>query len=73
VTAEQVAEDRDQQPEPQHEDKYRKDVGQKVGECEAAWEQHFNPPYLMTGAGTGVSLSETRRDTRTWSCSLNPS
>jgi hypothetical protein len=30
-SAKQVTEDRDQQPKPQHEDKYREHVGQKVG------------------------------------------
>src|SRR6516164_913983 len=48
VSAEQVAEDRDQQPEPQHEYEYRKDVGQKVGESETAWKQHVSPPFTGT-------------------------
>jgi hypothetical protein len=53
-SAEQVAEDRDQQPEPQHEDKYREHVGQKVGKSKTAWKQHVNPPYLMSGVDTSV-------------------
>src|SRR5580704_8021991 len=59
VTAEQVAEDRDQQPEPQHEDKDRQDVGEKVGESETAREQHANPPFdttRMPGAGWEFNL-----------------
>src|SRR6516165_2353801 len=43
-SAEQVAKDCDQQPEPQHEDEYREDVGQKVGKSETAWKQHAYPP-----------------------------
>jgi hypothetical protein len=36
VTTEEIAKDCDQQPEPQHENKNRKDVGEKVGESKAA-------------------------------------
>jgi hypothetical protein len=45
VPAEQIAEHCNQQPEPQHKNKYRKDVGQKVGEGETARKQHLNPPF----------------------------
>src|SRR5262249_61748591 len=38
VPAKQIAEHCDQQPEPQHKDKYRKDIGEKVGESETAWK-----------------------------------
>src|SRR5215472_14060539 len=50
VTPEQVAKDRDQQPEPQHKDKYRKDVGQKVWEGETAWKQHASSPFAGSGS-----------------------
>src|SRR5262249_13375314 len=44
VAAEQVAENRDQQPKPEHEDKYRHDVGEKVGESKTARKQHVGVP-----------------------------
>jgi hypothetical protein len=52
VSAKQVAEDCDQQPEPQHENKYRKDVGEKVGKRETAGKQHLGPPFLVITVGT---------------------
>src|SRR5205807_180270 len=58
-SAEQIAENRDQQPEPQHENEYRKDVGQKVRKSEPAWKQHVSPPLddpRMPRAGREFNL-----------------
>src|SRR5262249_5254657 len=49
MTPEQVAEDDDEQPEPDDEHEYREDVGQEVAECEAFSEEHRDSPSLLAG------------------------
>jgi hypothetical protein len=48
VTPEQVAEDRNEQPEPDNEHEYREDVGQEIAKGETfRKEEHRDPPYLV--------------------------
>src|SRR5215469_15194118 len=59
VTTEQVAEDRDQQPEPQHENKDRQDVGEKIRKSETARKQHHYSRFSsarMPSAGREFNL-----------------